>query len=280
MILAGAALVLAFTLTGASGNENFPPPSSCLRKSDSPDGPYSDRLSEADAAAIDDVMKRAKDAGAEAGAEYRSDRELVTKAIRARQGPVKLLVFGTGFDSRFWKDLVGPDGRCTFLESNKRFVAIDPGLDAHLVKYHSAPIERAHELVLLNDTAREAKLAIDGGPPDLWTADWDIILIDAPKGFMKNDPGRMAPIYHASNFIRGRRGGPCHPIDVFVHDSQRVVEREWGIMFLAPYAHFMNYKKLVVSEYRHPGKKTKENMRLFELFAQFPDLRMAWYHSP
>lgn len=116
---------------------------------------------------------------------------------------------------------------------------------------------------------------------------------------MKNDPGRMAPIYHASNFIRGRRGGPCHPIDVFVHDSQRVVEREWGIMFLAPYAHFMNYKKLVVSEYRHPGKKTKENMRLFELFkeklraaadaaqvggvgggAQFPDLRMAWYHSP
>ena len=113
---------------------------------------------------------------------------------------------------------------------------------------------------------------------------------------MKNDPGRMAPIYHASKFIRRRRGGPC-PVDVFVHDSQRVVEREWGIMYLAPYAHFMNYKKLVVSEYRHPGKKTKENMRLFELFkgsaeagggsvggvgggAQFPDLRMAWYHSP
>ena len=223
-LLVHAALVLA-ALTGASGNENFPPPSSCLRKSESPDGPYSDTLSEADATAIDDVMKRAKDAGAEAGAEYRSDRELVTKAIRARQGPVKLLVFGTGFDSRFWKDLVGkhcprcrttkrsdiaaerrrplvharpllihapshagPDGRCTFLESNKRFVAIDPGLDAHLVKYHSAPIERAHELLLLNDTAREAKLAIDGGPPDLWTADWDIILIDAPKGVRTRFP--------------------------------------------------------------------------------------------
>ena len=68
------------------------------------------------------------------------------------------------------------------MESNKRFVAIDPGLDAHLVKYHSAPIERAHELLLANDTAFEAKLRIDGGPADLWTADWDIILIDAPKG--------------------------------------------------------------------------------------------------
>ena len=45
------------------------------------------------------------EAGAEAGAEYRADRELVVRAIRARASPVKLLVFGTGFDSRFWKSV-------------------------------------------------------------------------------------------------------------------------------------------------------------------------------
>ena len=93
-----------------------------------------------------------------------------------------MLVYGTGFDSRFWNDAVGPEGRTTFLESNKRFVAIDPGLDAHLVKYHSSPMEKAHEILMMNESAKEAKLAIDGGPLDVWAEAWDIILIDAPKG--------------------------------------------------------------------------------------------------
>ncbi len=49
---------------------------------------------------------------------------------------------------------------------------------------------------------------------------WDVILVDAPRGFDDECPGRMKSIYEASRLIKS--GG-----HVFVHDCERVVEREY-----------------------------------------------------
>ncbi|MCL7027188.1 hypothetical protein MKW94_025224 [Papaver nudicaule] len=55
-------------------------------------------------------------------------------------------------------------------------------------------------------------------------------MIDAPKGYFAEAPGRMAAIWSAAVMARNRKGpGVTH---VFLHDVDRKVEKRFAMEFL------------------------------------------------
>ena len=123
-----------------------------------------------------------------AGQQTINDRSMVIAALSQHNYTAKMLIFGTGRDSRFW----------------------------------------AHQV--------------------LWDKCWDVLLIDGPTGYLNTHPGRMASIYQAGQQVsrQARRG--CGPIDVFVHDFDREVEREWAYLCLATNMRLLNYHDFLASQ--------------------------------
>ncbi|KAJ6694993.1 POLYSACCHARIDE BIOSYNTHESIS PROTEIN [Salix koriyanagi] len=76
----------------------------------------------------------------------------------------------------------------------------------------------------------KCKLALTGLPDEVYDKEWDLIMIDAPKGYFPEAPGRMAAIFSAVVMARGRKGsGVTH---VFLHDVDRRVEKMFAEEFL------------------------------------------------
>ena len=211
------------------------------------------------------------------GQQTRTDRELVMRALAARGRHANLLVFGCGRDSAFWAHTMNRYGTTVFLEDVTQWAHLWTNLTVHVVKYATAPLSKwSSRLARPADLggARALKmedvrdLAISGVPGGLFEQWWDIVLVDAPAGFNGRMPGRMAPIYQASRILaRQREEDPCKPVDVFVHDFSRPVEREWSLMFLTPHARLLNYADLV----------TQDHMRTTHFQnATF----LAWFRSP
>ena len=179
-----------------------------------------------------------------AGQQTINDRSMVVAALSQHNYTAKMLIFGTGRDSRFWAHHAN-HGRTVFLEDNQKWARIDTSLEVHLVKYHSQPMKDWRQLAFpfFNTTA----LTIDG-PADLWDECWDVLLIDGPKGYLNTHPGRMASIYQAGQQVSKQARSGCGPIDVFVHDFDRQVEREWAFLCLATDMRFLNYHDFLASQ--------------------------------
>lgn len=179
-----------------------------------------------------------------AGQQTINDRSMVIAALSQHNYTAKMLIFGTGRDSRFWAHHAN-HGRTVFLEDNQKWTRIDTSLEVHLVKYHSQPMKDWRQLAFpfFNTTA----LTIDG-PADLWDECWDVMLIDGPKGYLNTHPGRMASIYQAGQQVSKQARSGCGPIDVFVHDFDRQVEREWAFLCLATDMRFLNYHDFLASQ--------------------------------
>ncbi|GJR72711.1 probable methyltransferase [Tanacetum coccineum] len=74
------------------------------------------------------------------------------------------------------------------------------------------------------------KLAITSLPEQVYANEWDVIMIDAPRGYYKEAPGRMGAIYSAAVMARNRKKtGVTH---VFLHDVDRKVEKTYAEEFL------------------------------------------------
>lgn len=222
------------------------------------------------------------------GQQSRFDRSLVRRALKMREGGANFLIFGTGRDSAFWQRC-NPKGRTVFLEDNPEWASADPTLpEVYLVTYHSAPHSAWKQLLFKDagsgtsgtwqvqrhlEDSQQQKLAITG-PPQLssvWNTTWDVILIDGPAGYGSDTPGRMAPIFQSSRLVeRQRRRDPARVVDIFVHDFDRSIEREWSFMFLCRSARFLNYHDLMSSwmQGQKVGRKSYQNDR------------MAWYRAP
>ena len=163
--------------------------------------------------------------------------------------PCNFLVFGLGHDSLMWASL-NPGGTTLFLEEDPKWVQTvlkrAPLLRASTVRYRTRLSEADNLLstyesepdcspsnARLKDT--RCRLALTELPSEVYEKEWDLIMIDAPRGYYPEAPGRMAAIYSAAVMARARtRGGVTH---VFLHDVNRRVEKSYAQEFLC-----MKYK--------------------------------------
>ncbi|KAL3649887.1 phosphoacetylglucosamine mutase [Castilleja foliolosa] len=160
-------------------------------------------------------------------------------------GPTNFLVFGLGHDSLMWAGL-NPGGRTLFLEEDPKWVQTvlkgAPDLNAHTVRYRNKLSEADQLLqhyrtepdcVAKNSFLRgnhNCRLALNMLPDEVYDTEWDMIMVDAPRGYFPEAPGRMAAIYSAAVMARNRkRSGVTH---VFLHDVDRKVEKMYAEAFL------------------------------------------------
>ncbi|KAI3787282.1 hypothetical protein L1987_41641 [Smallanthus sonchifolius] len=159
--------------------------------------------------------------------------------------PCNFLVFGLGHDSLMWATF-NPGGVTLFLEEDPKWVHTvlkdAPDLKAAHVKYRTQ-LSQADELMRTYRSEPECspaksyirgntrcKLALTGLPDAVYDREWDMIMIDAPRGYFAEAPGRMGAIYSAAVMARNRRkGGVTH---VFLHDVDRKVEKAYAEEFL------------------------------------------------
>lgn len=159
--------------------------------------------------------------------------------------PCNFLVFGLGHDSLMWASL-NPGGTTLFLEEDPKWVQTvvreAPVLHAHPVRYrtHLSDADRLFasyksEPECLPANAEVSKksrcrLVLTELPEEVYGREWDLIMIDAPRGYYPEAPGRMAAIFSAAVMARDRKGhGVTH---VFLHDVNRKVEKMFAEEFL------------------------------------------------
>ncbi|CAN6548692.1 unnamed protein product [Malus baccata var. baccata] len=169
----------------------------------------------------------------------------VSFQVLKSRAPCNFLVFGLGFDSLMWASL-NPRGTTLFLEEDPKWVQSvlkdAPQLRAQTVRYRTQLKEADQllssyrskrscspsEAVLRGNT--ECRLALHNLPDEVYDKEWDLIMIDAPRGYFPEAPGRMAAIFSAAVMARRRRGsGVTH---VFLHDVNRKVEKAFANEFL------------------------------------------------
>ncbi|MBN2585908.1 MAG: hypothetical protein JXA64_12390 [Candidatus Fermentibacteraceae bacterium] len=145
---------------------------------------------------------------------------LITQVLRSR-GPCRLLIFGLGNDSTYWR-LVNGGGRTVFIEDDpiwlERITRMDPEIEAFLVSYGTRRVE--WKRLLRRPDGLQMYL-----PTAVLDREWDVILVDAPKGARADNPGRMKSIFIAS-LLRASDS------DVFIHDCNREVERVYSERYL------------------------------------------------
>uniref|UniRef100_A0ACD5ZN71 Uncharacterized protein n=1 Tax=Avena sativa TaxID=4498 RepID=A0ACD5ZN71_AVESA len=172
-------------------------------------------------------------------------------AVLRRRAPVRLLVFGLGHDSQLWHAL-NPGGVTVFLEEDPKWYKVvrsqSPHLRAHLVSYRT----RLDQADLLLGTYRKIPACVPGGgaggaepgvrgnaacplalhdlPAEVYEHEWDMLMLDAPKGYFGAAPGRMAAVWTAAAMARARKGEG--DTDVFLHDVDRKVEKAYAKEFL------------------------------------------------
>lgn len=178
----------------------------------------------------------------------RAEIQLTFDVLR-RRSPCNFLVFGLGRDSQMWAAL-NAGGTTVFLEEDKEWYELvlkdNPFLRAHYVKYRTR-VDEAGKLLTGYRAEPECRpgqadgiaglqhnggcpLALVGLPQEIYEREWDVVMIDAPKGYFPSAPGRMAAIYSAAVMGRGRRGEG--ETDVFLHNVDRKVEKAFGLEFL------------------------------------------------
>ncbi|KAL8151512.1 hypothetical protein V2J09_021320 [Rumex salicifolius] len=169
----------------------------------------------------------------------------ISFGVLMSRAPCNFLVFGLGHDSMMWAAL-NPGGLTLFLEEDPEWVQAmskqAPNVNAHVVQYRTQLKDSdlllktyrnvpdcAPSTTFLRGNSR-CRLALDNLPNQVYEKEWDLIMIDAPKGYFDAAPGRMAAIYSAAVMARSRKGSGY--TDVFLHDVDRKVEREYAEEFL------------------------------------------------
>ncbi len=142
----------------------------------------------------------------------------ISKVLRKNYN---LLVFGVGNDTSFWLE-ANKKGHTVFIEDNpswlKKIQTKNPGMNAYLVTYGTKLLNWQKLL----DKTEKLNLKL---PKAITDIAWDVILVDAPRGYKNHHPGRMKSIYTALKLL-------AHTGHIFVHDCDRLAEKVYTDTFL------------------------------------------------
>ncbi|KAH0909126.1 hypothetical protein BRARA_I00977 [Brassica rapa] len=175
-----------------------------------------------------------------------SELSAISTVINSKAPTCNLLVFGLSHESLLWRS-VNLRGRTVFVDENpylvSRFEQSNPGAEAYDVVFPTK-VSQAGKLLRYYKTRPECrpvqnllfsdcKLAINDLPNFVYEIEWDVILIDGPRGYAGDSPGRMAPIFTSAVLAKSKDSGrKTKTTDVFVREFGRKLERVYSDEFL------------------------------------------------
>ncbi|GKE70848.1 IRX15-LIKE-like protein [Tanacetum coccineum] len=175
-----------------------------------------------------------------------TDIKHISDVLKQCPSPCNFLVFGLTPETLLWNAL-NHNGRTVFIDENRYYAAYieekHPEIEAYDVQY-TTKISELNELItsvreqsrnecrpVQNLLFSDCKIGLNDLPNQLYELDWDIILVDGPRGYWPDGPGRMSAIFTAGVLARSKKGGN-RKTHVFVHDYKRKVERVSSDEFL------------------------------------------------
>ncbi|KAI3669795.1 hypothetical protein L6452_41206 [Arctium lappa] len=176
-----------------------------------------------------------------------TDIKQISDVLSQCPSPCNFLVFGITPETLLWNALNHYGGRTVFIDENRYYAAYieekHPEIEAYDVQY-TTKISELKELVnsvreqtrnecrpVQNLLFSDCKIGLNDLPNQLYELDWDVILVDGPRGYWPEGPGSISAIFTASVLARSKKGGN-NKTHVFVHDYNREVERVSSEEFL------------------------------------------------
>lgn len=127
---------------------------------------------------------------------------------------INLLVFGLGFDSILYQT-ANEHGFTCFIEDDEFFFNLNQNIKNKILFKYKTTVKDS-----MNYTIHDLH---DYEMPDIIKQiKWDLIIIDGPRGYEDNHPGRCLPIFWSSL---------CKDATIFIDDSSRDVENKFIKMF-------------------------------------------------
>ncbi|KAG8367088.1 hypothetical protein BUALT_Bualt16G0036300 [Buddleja alternifolia] len=151
-----------------------------------------------------------------------ADIKLISDVLRQCSPSCNFLIFGLTDETLLWKALNHNAYDVQYATKLSETAEVIAAAKEQVVN-ECRPVQ--------NLLFSECKLGLNDLPNQLYEVDWDVILVDGPRGYWPEAPGRTAAIFTAAVLARSKKGGNPKT-HVFVHDFNMKVDRITSYEFL------------------------------------------------